>query len=150
MKALTICQPYAELIARGEKRVENRTWPTTYRGPLAIHAGKSQEWLRFGDEKRLPAMAFGAIVAVADLAAVFHVTRLRPSDHTASHVRPLPLRFAFLLTDIHVIGPSCWVLENVRALARPIPCRGALGLWDVPAAMEREIAGIQEPRHADA
>ena len=28
MKALTVCQPYAELIARGEKPIENRTWPT--------------------------------------------------------------------------------------------------------------------------
>lgn len=40
MKALTISQPYASLIARGEKFVENRRWPTPYRGPLAIHAGK--------------------------------------------------------------------------------------------------------------
>jgi hypothetical protein len=45
VKALTICQPYAELIARGQKRVENREWPTRYRGPLLIHAGKSREWL---------------------------------------------------------------------------------------------------------
>lgn len=35
MKALTIHQPYAELIRRGEKVIENRTWPTSYRGPLA-------------------------------------------------------------------------------------------------------------------
>ena len=41
MKAITISQPWAHLIVRGEKRVENRTWPTEHRGPLAIHAGKS-------------------------------------------------------------------------------------------------------------
>jgi len=46
MKAVTIYQPYAELIARGEKRVENRSWRTDYRGPLAIHAGCSRAWLR--------------------------------------------------------------------------------------------------------
>ena len=45
MKALTICQPYAEMIANHEKPIENRTWPTSYRGPLAIHAGKSRAWL---------------------------------------------------------------------------------------------------------
>ncbi len=44
MKALTICQPYAELIMRGVKRVENRTWATRYKGALLIHAGKSREW----------------------------------------------------------------------------------------------------------
>ncbi len=39
MKALTLQQPWATLIAEGHKRVENRTWQTAYRGPLAIHAG---------------------------------------------------------------------------------------------------------------
>ena len=40
MKALTIRQPHATLIALGVKHIETRSWPTTYRGPLAIHAGK--------------------------------------------------------------------------------------------------------------
>lgn len=39
VKALTISQPFAKLIADGEKFVENRGWPTHYRGRLAIHAG---------------------------------------------------------------------------------------------------------------
>ena len=39
LMVITIRQPYAELIARGVKRVENRTWSSKYRGPLAIHAG---------------------------------------------------------------------------------------------------------------
>ncbi len=38
MKTLTLTQPYASLIAFGAKRIETRTWATTYRGPLAIHA----------------------------------------------------------------------------------------------------------------
>jgi len=45
MKAITIQQPWAEMIARGLKRVENRTWRTSHRGPLAIHAGKSMATL---------------------------------------------------------------------------------------------------------
>jgi ASCH domain len=39
MKALTVHQPFAEAIVAGEKTVEYRSWPTTYRGPVAIHAG---------------------------------------------------------------------------------------------------------------
>lgn len=39
MKALTLHQPWASLIAVGAKRIETRSWSTTYRGPLAIHAG---------------------------------------------------------------------------------------------------------------
>lgn len=39
MKALTLHQPWASLIAVGAKRIETRSWSTKYRGPLAIHAG---------------------------------------------------------------------------------------------------------------
>lgn len=40
MKALTLCQPWASLIAWGEKQYETRSWSTDYRGLLAIHASK--------------------------------------------------------------------------------------------------------------
>lgn len=39
MKVLTVRQPWASLIALGAKSIETRSWPTSYRGPLAIHAG---------------------------------------------------------------------------------------------------------------
>lgn len=38
MKALTLWQPWASLIALGVKSIETRAWSTSYRGPLAIHA----------------------------------------------------------------------------------------------------------------
>lgn len=41
MKALSIRQPWAWAIVNGHKTIENRTWATTYRGPLLIHASKS-------------------------------------------------------------------------------------------------------------
>lgn len=41
MKALSIRQPWASLIMAGVKPVENRTWPSKYRGRLAIHAAKA-------------------------------------------------------------------------------------------------------------
>jgi hypothetical protein len=41
MKALTLTQPYVTLVAIGAKRIETRSWPTRYRGPLAIHAATS-------------------------------------------------------------------------------------------------------------
>ncbi len=41
MRALTLHQPWASLIALGVKTIETRSWSTSYRGPLAIHAGKS-------------------------------------------------------------------------------------------------------------
>ena len=40
IKALTVCQPYAQFLAIGEKGYETRSWGTNYRGTVFIHAGK--------------------------------------------------------------------------------------------------------------
>jgi len=38
MKTVTIKQPYASLICEGIKKIENRTWPTKYRGRVLVHS----------------------------------------------------------------------------------------------------------------
>jgi hypothetical protein len=43
MKALTILEPWASIIACGAKQIETRSWSTKYRGSIAIHAGKDQD-----------------------------------------------------------------------------------------------------------
>lgn len=133
MKALTICQPYAELIARLEKPIENRTWPASYRGPLLIHAGRSRQWLDEDDEVRYPGMAYGAIVAVADLVACL------PHDRPSAW----PPRWSHLIDHVHALGPWCWVLENVRRLPTPVECMGHQGLWIpepfVVAAVQKQL-----------
>ena len=46
MKALTIWQPYASLIGAGIKKIETRSWYTTYRGPILIHSGqRPMRWI---------------------------------------------------------------------------------------------------------
>lgn len=52
MKAITLWQPWASLVALGVKTIETRAWSTSYRGPLAIHAAQGERWRhgqRFGD-----------------------------------------------------------------------------------------------------
>lgn len=39
VKALSIKQPWADAILAGLKPIENRVWPTSFRGQLAIHSG---------------------------------------------------------------------------------------------------------------
>lgn len=46
MKALTILEPWASAIAHGIKRIETRSWETKYRGPIAIHAGMSNQFIK--------------------------------------------------------------------------------------------------------
>jgi len=40
MKALTIKQPWAQLIIEGLKDIENRTWQTKFRGRVYVHAAQ--------------------------------------------------------------------------------------------------------------
>ena len=130
MKALTVCNPYAELIARGVKRVENRTWPCAYRGPLAIHAGKSRTWLDLDEDGTVDEqygiavaeMKFGYVVAVCELVACVPMAQVRAGA--------LPECFSWLREHEHTEGPWCWVLDNVRRLDNPIEVRGAQGLWE--------------------
>jgi hypothetical protein len=124
IKALTVCQPYAEMLALGPdvKPAENRTWPTRYRGWLAIHAGKSRTWLDEGDLDRYPDMTFGAIVMVGRLVGSPAFDRL-----SEWHPEWLPVR-----EHPETGGPYCWIITDRCRLERPIPCRGAQGLWIVP------------------
>jgi hypothetical protein len=148
MKALTIHQPYAELIARGEKRVENRSWRTHYRGALAIHAGlrraesgerraKSQTLLAL--DSQLSALDYGAIIAVAELVACLHIDELRQREGTLFAEFEDIKSFRWLLEHEHTFGPWCWVLANVRRLAKPIPITGTQMLWEVPPKVVRQI-----------
>lgn len=141
MKALTICQPYAELIARGDKRVENRTWPTNYRGLLYIHAGKSLEWIdevggcdaQYGI--RVADMSFGAVMAIATLADCINFEDLYRTNNYSE-------KYPWLRKHEHTNGPWCWILTDVKRV-KPIPWRGALGLWECSAVSEGENdAGI--------
>jgi hypothetical protein len=41
MITLSVRQPWAWLIVNGHKEIENRVWPTAFRGQVLIHAGKT-------------------------------------------------------------------------------------------------------------
>ena len=145
MKALTICQPYAHLIVQGRKTCENRTWSTSYRGPLYIHAGKSRQWLDVEDGIDLESgdpvsqMPFGAVVAIANLVACLHIDSKLLPEWTAK------------MTDEqrgHVNGDYCWILDKVTPIG-PWPWSGARGLFDIDSEELGKVAnrelGIKEP-----
>lgn len=138
MKAITIHQPYAHLIATGEKPVENRSYKTNYRGWLAIHAGKSRERLELDpdglvDSSGVPLeeMAFGAVVCVARLADC-----LRFTDINAGRWEE---KYPGLRNHVHVEGPYCWVLQDVRRLETPYSCSGRQGWWTWILQSDEEV-----------
>lgn len=150
MKAITICQPYPELILRGEKRVENRNQFWRHRGPILIHAGKSRDYLRLNERGTVDAsgvalaqMTFGAIVGVCDVVDCVRVVRW---DTGMTRKQPVfsdavNNKYPWLARHDHSEGPYCLILENVRRFAEPLPARGMLGLWEFEGAIP-ELEGV--------
>lgn len=132
MKALTLTQPWASLVALGHKSVETRSWTSPYRGPLAIHAAKGfpaiartfyddQFKRRAWQPNGLPwPPVLGAVVAIAKLSDVITTERFLQGDNDPGELE---------LGD-YTPGRYAWILDDVRPLARPIPARGMLGLWE--------------------
>jgi hypothetical protein len=150
MKAITLHQPWATLIALGEKRIETRSWPTNYRGPIAIHAAKTmpayarefcgqRETVELLEHYGLEAegLPLGAVLATAKL-----VDCVKFSSATGRLVRDRGVITNVRTVVAYSVGPDehlygdfsegrfGFVLEDMTPLPEPIPARGFQGLWD--------------------
>ena len=127
MKALTVSQPYASLIASGEKWVENRRYPVSYRGPLAIHAGKGTQYL---DKRELADYPTGCVIAIARLVTCVPLLGTRCGNGIwMRQLKQHGININAFLGHQHTEGPWCWILSDVRRI-EPAPARGAQGLWE--------------------
>lgn len=137
IKAISINQPFASLILNPPhlKRVENRTWRTDYRGDLLIHAARGRDWLKGWDDALPDPMPFGAIIGVVRLVGCVHIQTVREGRAPGS--------VSWVLDHEYASGPYCWVLENARQFAEPVPYRGLLKVFDVPrAAVEQQLQHV--------
>ncbi len=139
MKAITISQPYASLIASGAKWVENRIWETSYRGPIAIHAGQGRQYLG-KCELKAGGYPTGKVIAIANLVACVSIAMIMEEADDANPERPfgLPWTWQEIARHSHCSGPWCWILANVRAI-EPIDVRGAQRIWNVPAEIAEKV-----------
>ena len=69
----------------------------------------------------------GCIVAVCQLTACF---RLADLDRLGERLATVGLTIEQVRQHEHAEGPWCWLLQDVRRLEEPVPCRGAQGLWE--------------------
>lgn len=117
-KAITLYPIWAWAIIHGPKRIENRSWPTSHRGLLAIHAGKTRK----GEASDRLWLAERGIIVPLDI----------PTGAILGTVNVagcVPLADA-PIDDPFAEGPFCWLLDDVRAFPEPIPAEGKLSLWD--------------------
>ena len=128
MKALSIWQPWAQLLATGVKHDETRSWGTKYRGPILIHAAKRQmdytsefielhrspfykyfKVMGFGTYENILKLPYGAIIGMAEL------------------VDCKKIDYAF---GNFTVGRYAWRMEKPVLFDTPIPAKGKQGLWE--------------------
>ena len=142
MKALTIWQPWATLLAEKHKKIETRSWATSIRGAVAIHAGKKsiKEVKRLIHPQsldiicnrlypfaleRLPVgcvLAAGKLVDCKLINEEF-IETLNPDELPLGDFTP---------------GRYAWIFEEVKHFRSPIPAKGGQGFWywKVPHGIE--------------
>ena len=125
MIAVSLLQPWAELVVCGAKKFETRSWHTNYKGTLLIHAS-----LKFSmDERELceeepfksaltRPMAFGAIIGMVEMEGCYSTKVIRPT-------------VAYPETSFGDFGPGrfAWKFNNPRRFANALPWKGQLSLW---------------------
>lgn len=161
IRCLSLWQPWASLVAWGEKQIETRSWGTNYRGLVAIHAAK--RWTleeknccfdepfrsvltkrtvirqeQYLHDNRLP---FGAVIAVATLSDCIKMNQIcekrpRPGYEvlygSGSFLSVLNLTDKEYAFGNYAPGRFAWMLSDIRALPKPIPFRAMQGLFTLP------------------
>ena len=150
MKAITLHQPWAELIAWHLKLVETRSWPTSYRGPIAIHAGSAKkpynDMLRLVSFSSIPQRQWRSQLAyyywqyvcsipldeVAKkpvefgcVVAIANLYDVVPDESIRDTLSPQELAFGNYDDDRYA-----WLFKDVIPLAAPIPTKGFQRVWN--------------------
>ncbi len=131
MKALTLWQPWATLIALKAKQYETRRWTSNHRGPLAIHAAKNKRAYHIYHTEPFHTilkdagypgpewLPYGKIVAICRLGATIQITATNTTGLSQQE----------LAFGDFTPGRYAWSLQNIQRLEIPIPIQGKQGLW---------------------
>lgn len=118
MKALSLKQPFAELVVSGKKTIELRKWNTKFKGKFFIHASKVPDFkaMKKFEFTELP---LGCIVGKAQLIDVKkYSSELEYKRDKNKH-----------LAD-STWGRYGFVLKNAKKI-KPIEAKGRLGWWEI-------------------
>lgn len=137
MKALSLTEPWATLVVTGEKQFETRSWKTSHRGLIAIHASKGfpkyakemaetpnvlNALARHGLGRNIANFALGAIIGTVE------IVEMIPTEEM---LYP-KLNLKELYFGDYSPRRWAWKLQNPVMFSTPIYCKGALSLWKVP------------------
>ena len=112
MKALSIKPPWVNMIVRGLKTIETRTWPTTYRGPLLLVTSKTVD--KDAPWPQVPDLPLGYAVATCQLV---DCRAMGAGDYVQARC---PWGY----------GLYSWILTDIKSIV-PFSVRGRLGLYEI-------------------
>jgi hypothetical protein len=124
LKAISVKQPWTNLIVRGFKSIETRTWPTKYRGQIVIcsslQADKAALELyrphaeKFGAISPITAEPAGMALCIAEL---YDCQRMIEAHERAALCHVYPGAYSLFLRNIQVF--------------EPFPVKGKLGIFEI-------------------
>jgi hypothetical protein len=112
MKAISLKQPWANLVASGKKTIETRKWATKYRGDLVVCSSKSPK-----------IEPFGRALCVVEL---YDVRPMTKEDEEKACIKLYP-------------GAYSWLLRNRRLITPPIPVKGSLGIFNLKLQLKAKV-----------
>lgn len=158
MRALTLYQPHASLMAVGEKKIETRSWPapkTLKPGDwVAIHAAKATPpiWIRSHTRTQLVTVLAERHDLVLPMPAGMIVGLARFVECLPCGIGGLVKAGTFQGISeqeriLGAFGPGRWgwLFEDATPLKPAVPARGYQGLWTVPDRLVSQVfvsAGI--------
>lgn len=129
MKAISLIEPYATLIKNNQKKIETRSWKTTYRGELLIHASKAKTPKEWQNNKELmnlldaPISSYGQIICKCKLVDCIKMTK----EYIDKIKVEKPIEY---LCGIYKEGRYAWVLEDIKPITPSLYAKGNLNIWE--------------------
>ena len=128
MKVLSLTEPFVTLIKEKTKKIETRSWKTSYRGELYIHASSTRIPKEYKENKELMNLVkdnkypYGQIICKAKLVDCIKMTK--------DWVEQLKKEnYQEYLCGIYEEGRYAWILEDIKVLEQPIYAKGSLSIW---------------------
>lgn len=147
MKAISLWQPWATLMALGAKQIETRSWSTSYRGPLLICAAKkwNSELANYLSCSPFDEVLEKHNLKLADIKAQM--------GHALCSVRLVDCKKTesvavgdFIRTDEFCFGNYddgrfAWMTDGLVRFEKPIPIKGEQGIFAPPQSVIDDVMG---------
>lgn len=133
-KALSIRQPWAEMILSGKKTIEIRPWVTGHRGEVWLHVSQKKD-VELEQSFGYHSLPTGVYTGLFSIMAVVPLTPQRWEEWRSRHLDPGP----------YVYGNYAWFVGDAVRFGNPVPGGGQLRLFEPDFQMLERLKAALRP-----